>query len=244
MSRGYDRYTTMFSPDGRLYQVEYSYKAARACDSTGVGWISGDSGVLVSTKKVPDKLINPASISSLYSVTKEIGMLVMGRPSDCRTLVYKAREFAHEFFYSNGYEIPVSFLAKKIANHVQFYTQHAYRRVYGCEALFLGCNDAGQPTIFTVSPSGFWSPCKAYAVGQKQKEVKHYLEKKLKEETLQDMNLDITVEESILSLLNATGNDGKSGDLDAMVIDMETKKIRKLTEDEIDARLTAIQERD
>lgn len=240
--RSYDRHTVIFSPEGRLFQVEYAYKAAKSQALTGVGWINDDCAVLVSQKKVESKLQDPASFSNLFKISKYIGMLIMGYQSDCRTIVFQARKFASEFFYQNGYEIPVSFLAKKIANHMQFYTQHAYRRVYGCECLLIGNDDQAGPTLLTVQPSGFWSPCRAYSIGQKQQEAKNHLEKALKE--AQPTTTEDVLEGSLICLMDVVGSDCKSGDLEAFVVGTETGLIETLTEEQIEERLNAIADKD
>lgn len=116
---GYDRHITIFSPEGRLYQVEYAFKAVKAAGLTSIGVRGKDSVCVVTQKKVPDKLIDPKTVTHLYKVTKNVGMLVTGMMADAKSLVTKARSTAADFRFTYGYEIPVDFLAKQMADQAQ-----------------------------------------------------------------------------------------------------------------------------
>merc|ERR1719258_671022 len=99
-SAGYDRHITVFSPQGRLIQVEYAFKAAKGPGITAVAIRGKDCVVLVSQKKVPDSLVDPACITHLHKITPKIGAVTCGA-KDCRvsfddyhaTMVADANEF-------------------------------------------------------------------------------------------------------------------------------------------------------
>ena len=80
MSRGssYDRHLTIFSPEGRLYQIEYAFKAVKSCGYTTIGVCGTDGVAFVTQLKAPDKLIDPASCSHIYSISPSVGMLTTG----------------------------------------------------------------------------------------------------------------------------------------------------------------------
>merc|ERR1712216_1023877 len=143
MSRGssYDRHLTIFSPEGRLYQIEYSFKAVKSCGYTTIGVCGTDGVAFVTQLKAPDKLIDPASCSHIYSISPSVGMLTTGFPADARSIAQKARQEAAEFRFKFGYEMPCDVLAKWLADNNQVYTQHAYMRVMAVETMFIGIND-------------------------------------------------------------------------------------------------------
>jgi 20S proteasome alpha/beta subunit len=109
---GYDRHITIFSPEGRLYQVEYAFKAVKSAGVTSIGVRGKDSVCVVTQKKVPDKLLDHTSVTHLFPITKYIGLLATGLTADARSLVYQARNEAAEFRFKWGYEMPVDVLAK------------------------------------------------------------------------------------------------------------------------------------
>ncbi|CAI7917543.1 unnamed protein product, partial [Closterium sp. NIES-53] len=80
---GYDRHITIFSPEGRLYQVEYAFKAVKSVGVTSIAVRGKDSVCFVTQKKVPDKLTDETSVTNLYPVTKGIGMLATGLTGAC-----------------------------------------------------------------------------------------------------------------------------------------------------------------
>ena len=111
---GYDRNLTVFSPDGKLFQLEYAFKAVRLPGDTSIGVRGKDSVCLITTKKVEDKLIDASSVTRMFKITRDIGVCVTGRVPDARQLVYKCREIAANWLFDNGYNIPVKHLANEV----------------------------------------------------------------------------------------------------------------------------------
>ena len=110
---------TIFSPEGRLYQVEYAFKAVKAGARTSLAVRGSDAVCVVTQKKVPDKLLAAASLTALHKVTKLIGMCTTGSAPDSRQLVQQARSAAADFRHKFGYDCPVDYLAKALADQFQ-----------------------------------------------------------------------------------------------------------------------------
>merc|ERR1711918_103397 len=113
------------------------------------------------------KLMDKEFGTHLYNITPNIGSICTGMAPDARALVYKAREIASKFKDKNGYEIPVHYLALKVANIGQVYTQQASMRPYGVSIMFLSIDDEAGPSLFQVDPSGHYMGFKACAAGAK-----------------------------------------------------------------------------
>lgn len=201
-----------------------------------------DSVVMVSQKKISDKLLDPKTVLYLFQITPSIGMLATGSIADARSLALRARAEAAEFRYKFGYEMPVQGLAKRMANMLQLYTQRAYMRPLGVALTLCQVDTEEQlgPQLFKCDPAGYYTGVRAVLTGPKQQEATAYLEKKLKSDLEGDWRQ--TVEFAITALSSVVGTDFRKNDIEVGVA--EASGFRILTPDEIDERLVAIAEMD
>ncbi|KAI3927517.1 hypothetical protein MKW92_045549 [Papaver armeniacum] len=235
---GYDRHITIFSPEGRLYQVEYAFKAVKAAGITSIGVRGKDSVCVVTQKKVPDKLLDQSSVTHLFPITKYLGLLATGMT---------ARNQAAEFRFKWGYEMPVDVLAKWLADKSQVYTHHAYMRPLGVAAMVLGIDEENGPQLYKCDPAGHFL---ATSAGLKEQEAINFLEKKMKNDP--QFTYEETVQTAISALQSVLQEDFKATEIEVFVtvqilsllVRKETYRIRVLTTEEIDEHLTAISERD
>ncbi|KAI9172888.1 Proteasome subunit YC7alpha/Y8 (protease yscE subunit 7) [Blastocladiella emersonii ATCC 22665] len=243
-SAGYDRHITIFSPEGRLYQVEYAFKAITSQSITSLAIRGKDSAVVITQKKIPDVLLDANSITHLFQITNDIGCVMTGLLPDARAQVARARAEAGEFRYKYGYNIPVDMLAKRMASINQVYTQQAAMRPLGVAMMLIAVDDELGPQVFKVDPAGYFVGYKAACAGTKHQEAFNLLEKKFKREGLvESLDFDATVELAITTLSATLSADFKSRDIEIGVV-RAGQRFRVLFEDEIDTYLTRIAERD
>eukprot|EP00310_Coccolithus_braarudii_P012812 CAMPEP_0183340604 /NCGR_PEP_ID=MMETSP0164_2-20130417/7102_1 /TAXON_ID=221442 /ORGANISM="Coccolithus pelagicus ssp braarudi, Strain PLY182g" /LENGTH=258 /DNA_ID=CAMNT_0025510773 /DNA_START=8 /DNA_END=784 /DNA_ORIENTATION=- len=246
-SAGYDRHITIFSPEGRLYQVEYAFKAIKTSGLTSVGVRGADSCVVLTQCKIPDKLHDPESVTNMYHITDKIGLVMTGIVPDARASVSRLRAEAAQFKFDYGYDIPVGYLAKRAADLAQVYTQHANMRPLGIAMIIAGIDVEGDkmiPQLFRCDPAGYFVGYKATSAGQKEQEANNFLEKRFKADASPSLSYDDTVQLALACLQTVLGSDLKASDIEACVVRNDNLKFTRLTADEVEAQLTALAERD
>jgi len=175
----YDKASTMFSPDGRLYQVEYASKIVDQ-GTTGVGILYKDGVLLAADKSVPSKLIKPESIEKIFKLDENIGVVSAGLVGDARRLVRIARRQAQDnrMVYSEAIQVEV--MAKEIAETKQAFTQYGGLRPFGIAFIIGGFDEKG-PSLFQTEPSGALAEYRAVAIGRNKDVAINLLEKEFKE---------------------------------------------------------------
>ena len=159
--QAYDRGHTIFSPDGRLYQVEYAREAVeRGAPSVGIR--TNDGIVLAARKRVRSPLLEADSIDKIHVVDDHLAIASAGHAADAHRLVEEARLASQRHRLRYDEPIPVEALADAIARHVQEHTHAGGSRPYGAALLVAGMDAAPAtsssagptPRVYEVDPSG------------------------------------------------------------------------------------------
>lgn len=241
-SAGFDRHITIFSPEGRVYQVEYAFKAINSTNLSAVAVKGKDTACIAVQKRIPDKLIVSDSVSSVYQLSPTVSCCMLGIIPDCKFQVRRAQMEAAQWKYKNGYDMPAEQLSRRIADLNQFYTQNAEMRSLGCAMLMIGYDEEDGAQVFRVDPAGYYRNMRGAGLGVKSTSIKLALEKKLKKKS--DFDQDGTIQAALEVLQESLGNDVRAADLELIYVSKDKPGLNKLTTDEIEHHLTTIANKD
>jgi proteasome alpha subunit len=172
--RGYDHGITTFSPDGRLFQVEYARESVKR-GTTTAGLKYRDGVILVVDKRISSRLIIPESIEKVYKIDDHLGFATSGLVADARQLVERARVQCQINRITYSDRIPVDALAKRICDFKQSFTQYGGSRPFGTALLIAGVDDNGRH-LYETDPSGAYQSYHAGAIGRGRNTVVDYFE--------------------------------------------------------------------
>ena len=224
---GYDRAITMFSPDGRLLQVEYAKKTVRQ-GSTAIGIVCKDGVVLVTDKRIVDPLVVPDAVEKIFQIDDHIATTAAGILSDARVLVDRAqlRAQQHRVTYDNPIE--VKDIVKDIADLKQMCTQSGGLRPFGVSLLIAGVDNGGLK-LFETDPTGIFFQYKASVIGESEPEIEEILHKEYKE----TMSIDDGVKLAIKSMLKTQEGNFSVDRVDCVYITKEEKVFTRMSKERI-----------
>ncbi len=199
--QAYDRGITIFSPDGRLYQVEYAREAVKR-GTASVGIRAADGVALAADKRARSPLMEPESIEKLHKADDHVGIASAGHVADARQLIDFARRQTQVNRLRYGEAVGIENLTKTITDHIQQYTQIGGARPFGV-ALIVGGIDDGEPRLFETDPSGTPYEWQALSVGSDRNDLREYLEAEYEE----GLSIDEAVGLALDTLAEA--NDGE-----------------------------------
>jgi proteasome alpha subunit len=224
---GYDRAITVFSPDGRLYQVEYAREAVKR-GTTAVGIKCRDGIVLIVDKRVSSRLLEASSIEKIFIIDEHIGVASSGLVGDARALVDRARIEAQINRVTYDERIDVEALAKKLGDHMQTYTQFGGARPYGTALLIAGISD-GECRLFETDPSGTLLEYKATGIGIGRTAVMKVFE----EEYSYEASMKETILLGLKALHDATEGKFDVNTVEIGIIEVRDQIFRKMTKEEV-----------
>lgn len=190
----YDNDVTVWSPQGRIHQIEYAMEAVKQGSAT-VGLKSRTHAVLVALKRAPSEL--SAHQKKILPIDDHVGVSIAGLTADARLLCNFMRSECLNSRYSYETALPISRLVSMIGNKSQGPTQRYGRRPFGVGLLVAGYDNQG-PHIYQTCPSANYYDCKAMAIGARSQSARTYLERKL--DAFQDCSPDDLIRHGLRSL--------------------------------------------
>jgi len=223
---GYDRAITVFSPDGRLFQVEYAREAVKR-GATAIGVKAVDGVLLLADRRTTSRLLEIGTIEKIYKIDEHICAATSGLVADARVLIDRARLEAQINRLTYDEPVSVKELARRICDYKQQYTQFGGVRPFGVSLLIAGVDD--KPRLYETDPSGALLEYKATAIGSGRNVVMEYFEKNYRD--------DIKLEEAIIEAMVAMGKtiEGEvvAEGLEMGVVKIEDKKVKQYTTEEL-----------
>ena len=224
--QGYDRAITVFSPDGRLYQVEYAIETVKR-GTVALG-IKTNHGIIFAADERPRKLQIVEEPQKLFKIDQHIGIAAAGYIPDARNQVDDARFFSQSSKLVYDEPVTVETVAKHIADQCQHYTQYAGARPIGV-ALIIGGVDQNGNSLFLTDPSGTYVPYNAVAIGANSDKVTEFLIKNYKE----NMTLDESKILAAASIMLIDENNQNDENITISEINSQNKRFSVLEKNEI-----------
>ncbi|EJN60333.1 archaeal proteasome endopeptidase complex subunit alpha [Halogranum rubrum] len=230
--QAYDRGITIFSPDGRLYQVEYAREAVKR-GTASIGIRTADGVVLAADKRSGSPLMEPSSVEKIHKADDHIGIASAGHVADARQLIDFARRQAQVNHLRYGEAIGIETLTKEITDHIQQYTQVGGARPFGVALLIAGV-EKGTPRLYETDPSGTPYEWKAVSIGADRAEIRDYLEENYREDMDLDAGIGLAVE-----ALGEVNEDGLAPDgIGVATVDVETEQFSQPSTEELEEILS------
>ena len=223
----YDRAITVFSPDGRLFQVEYAMELVNR-GATIMG-IQCTEGVVIGSEENIEALEEAEYSWKIFKVDEHVGAAIVGLSSDARILIDQARIYAQSNKLTYDEPIDVEVVTKRICDIQQMYTQHAGVRPFGVSLIFSGVDKTGNH-VFGTHPSGTYRGYKATALGAGRETVLAIL----KDEYRENLSLEETIKFTVKCLVKALEDRQLPPRIKIVVIPVETKKMETLTDETVE----------
>mmetsp|Transcript_3991 Transcript_3991/g.5257 ORF Transcript_3991/g.5257 Transcript_3991/m.5257 type:complete len:259 (-) Transcript_3991:99-875(-) len=184
---GYDLSPTTFSPEGKLFQVEYAAKAVES-SGTAIGITCKDGVVLGVEKVLKDKLLKAGTNKRIHTLANHAGLAMTGLVADGRQIVNRAREEIQSFEDNYGYDMPPDVLNDRLSMYIHYFTLSGALRPFGCQVLTATYDEAkGEAMLYMIEPSGVSYRYFGAAAGKGRQAAKTEIEKlNLKELSCKD----------------------------------------------------------
>ena len=232
MPRAYDRAITIFSPEGRLYQVEYALELVKR--GAPIVGISSKEGVVLAANETPEsRLEDPEYFRKIFQLDDHVGAAIAGLSSDARVLISQARIFCQSNRLLYYEPVDTESLTRRLGDLTQVYTQHAGVRPFGVSMIIAGVDKTG-PRVLTTDPSGSYRGYKAVAVGRKNEDANKLLEESYRDE----ITIDEAIKIAIGAVKVASEGEVTYKVVKVAVVSTDTKVFRRLADEEVEKHLS------
>jgi proteasome alpha subunit len=230
----YDRASTVFSPDGRLFQVEYALQAIQM-GGTAVAVTYNGGIVFVAYRNLPvSSLAEATSIEKSFAIDAGLGCVTAGLIADSRVLVEFLRLEAQRHRITFGEIAPYQLLGQALGTHLQQFTQFGGTRPFAVSLLLGGFVDK-TPGLFELDPSGATIGWKAYAIGRNRRAVADFLEEKITPDRTEDSAFKLAVQ----AVAEGSPTPFPPEALDVSILEPDTD-LRHLTPAEVTKRVSGM----
>ncbi|MFW9946243.1 MAG: archaeal proteasome endopeptidase complex subunit alpha [Candidatus Odinarchaeota archaeon] len=233
--RGYDMAITQFSPEGRLFQVEYAIEAVRRGTTAIV--CRNKQSVVFAVEKKSSELQEVLGSEKIFKIDNHIGVAIAGLTADARVLVDRARVQAQVNLLNYDETISVKDSTLNICEYLQLFTQNAGVRPFGVSLLIAGIDSDGKASLYLTDPSGAMWGYKAFAIGSGASEARAYLEEHYKED-INDEDLKLLPLRTLKELM---GDNLNKNTCDVAYILKDDEKFKLLNLEEKEELLNKLQ---
>ena len=225
-SRGYDMTPTMYSPDGRIYQVEYAIETVKR-GTLAVG-ICTKEGIILAVEEKPRTLQTANVTQKIFRVDQHIGIAAAGYIPDARVQVDNARFFSQGNKMTYDESVEVATVAKHLADQSHQFTQYSGVRPNGVALIIAGVDQKGE-SIYVTDPSGTYVQYAAIAIGAGSDDVNEFLEKHYNA----DMSLDEAASLAVVAINLKDDQKDEIKNVKMAKITSETKFFEKVSETDL-----------
>lgn len=240
----YDRGVHTFSPEGRIFQIEYAIEAIKL-GSTCLGITTKEGVVLVVEKRLNSPLIVPSSVKKAFIVDDHIGAAASGLICDALKIVEHSRAECAQHIFGYEEKMPLQSCVESASDLMLDFSRmndsdrkNKMSRPFGCGLLFAGWDDEYGPSLFSVDPSGTFTKCVARAIGSAQEGATTMLQEQYKE----DLTLVAAKEMALVILRQVMEDKMNENNVEMLIIDaaQASKKSSLLTVPELKAMIEAL----
>ncbi|MEM2173390.1 MAG: archaeal proteasome endopeptidase complex subunit alpha [Candidatus Pacearchaeota archaeon] len=224
---GYDRASTLFSPEGRIFQVEYAEKTVRL-GADSMGFVCKDGVLLMADKRILDSLMVGKSIFKIYEIDNHIIASAAGILSDARVLIERAQLYAQQHRVTFDDDVEIEAVVRDICNIKQAFTQYGGVRPFGVQIMLAGINIDGSKRLYVTDVTGNYNAYYAFAIGEHDEKIKEILRKEYRESTINE-----TIKFGLKIFKKILGKDFNYERIDVMYVRDKDRKAVKLDPEDI-----------